>query len=54
MLILLLKAEGASGGIVVMWDKNTFNFVSSSQGDFSITCIFQMVDGSFTWAFFGV
>ena len=46
-----LKAEGASGGIIVMWDKNTFNFVSSSQGEFSITCIFQMVDGDFTWAF---
>jgi len=37
-----------------MWDKNTFNFVSSSQGEFSITCIFQLVDGGFTWAFSGV
>ena len=46
-----LKAEGASRGITVMWDKNTVNFVSSSQGEFSITCIFQMVDGGFTWAF---
>jgi len=43
-----LKAEGASRGIIVMWDKNTFNFVSFSQGDFSITYIFQMVDGGFT------
>ena len=38
----------------MMWDKNTFNLVSSSQGEFSITCIFQMVDRGFTWAFSGV
>jgi len=49
-----LKAEGASGGIIVMWDKNIFNLVSSSQGVFSLTCFFQMVDGGFTWAFSGV
>jgi len=49
-----LKAEGASRGIIVMWDKNTLNFVSSSQGEFSITCTFQMVDSDFTWVFLGV
>ena len=49
-----LKTDSASRGIIVMWDKSTFNFVSSSQGDFSITCIFQMVDGGFPWAFSGV
>jgi len=27
---VFLKAAGASGGILVMWDKNTFNLVSSS------------------------
>ena len=37
-----------------MWDKSTFNFVSSSWGEFSITCILQMVEGGFTWAFFRV
>ena len=45
---------GASGGIIVMWDKSTFNLVSSSQGEFLITCIFQTVEGGFTWAFTGV
>jgi len=49
-----LKAEGASGGIIVMWDKNIFNLVSSSQWVFSLTCFFQMVDGGFTWACSGV
>ena len=51
---MFLKAIGASGGIIVMWDKSTFNLVSSSHGEFSITCIFQMVGGDFTWAFTGV
>jgi len=46
-----LKAVGASGGIIVMWDKSTFNLVSSFQGEFSITCILQTVEGGFTWAF---
>jgi len=46
-----LKAMGASRGIIVMWDKSTFNLVSSSQEEFSITCIFQTVEGGFTWPF---
>jgi len=36
-----------------MWDRNSFNLVSSF-GDFSITCLFQMVGGDFEWAFTGV
>ena len=36
-----LKAQGTAGGIIVMWDRNSFNLVSSSCGDFSITCLFQ-------------
>ena len=35
-------------------DKSTFSLVSSSQGNFSITCIFQTVEGGFTWTFTGV
>ena len=37
-----------------MWDKNAFNLVSSSCGDFSITCIWRMIGDSFNWAFTGV
>jgi len=47
MDFVALKAQGFTGGIIVMWDKNFFNLVSSSCGDFSITCIFQMVAGDF-------
>jgi len=49
-----LKAEGSAGGILVMWDKNPFNIGTSSFGDFSITCILQMVGDDYTWAFTGV
>jgi len=49
-----LKAQGTAGGIIVMWDRNSFNLVSSSCGDFSITCLFQMMGGDFEWAFMGV
>jgi len=38
----------------VMWDKFFFTLVSSSCGEFSITCFLQMVGGDFEWAFTGV
>ena len=31
---VFLKAVGASGGIIVMWDKNTFNLVYSFRENF--------------------
>ena len=34
MDFVTLKAQGSAGGIIVMWDKNFFNLVSSSCGDF--------------------
>ena len=49
-----LNAQGTACGIVVMWDRNYFNLVSSYCGEFSITCHFQMVGGDFKWAFTGV
>ena len=50
----VLRATGAAGGILVLWDTNTFQLISSSCGEFSITCILQMGDDSFSWAFTGV
>ena len=43
-----------AGDIIVMYDKKKFYLVSSSCGDFSITCLFQMVGGDFEWAFTGI
>jgi len=51
---VFLKVVGDSGGIIMMWDKNTFNLVCSFQGELSITCILQTVEGGFSWAFTGV
>jgi len=50
----VLKAIGTAGGILVLWNKNSFHLISSYCGEFSITCFLQMGDGSTTWAFTGV
>ena len=34
----VLRAIGAAGGVLVLWNTNTFRLISSSCGDFSITC----------------
>ena len=54
MDFVALKAQGSAGGIIVMWDKTFFNLVSSSCGDFSVTCLFQTVGCDFEWVFTGV
>ena len=46
-----LNAVGLSGGVLVIWDKSVYRLVSSFCGDFSITCILQMVESGFAWAF---
>jgi len=48
------EAIGSAGGIIVMWNTNSFQLVSSSCGDFSITCFLQSVEGSRLWAFTGI
>ena len=50
----VLKVIGLAGGILVLWNKNSFQLVSSFCGEFSITCTLQLVDGSISWAFTGV
>jgi len=37
----VLKAIDSAGGVLVLWNTNTFQLVFSSNGDFSITCFFQ-------------
>ena len=50
----VLKARGAAGGVIVLWNTNTVNLISSSSGEFSVTCFLQMRDSSHQWAFTGV
>ena len=42
----VLKAIGSAGGILVLWNKNSFQLISSYCSQFSITCFLQLVDDS--------
>ena len=50
----VLKARGAAGGVLVLWNANMFHLFDSLIGDFSITCFLHMRDGSVSWAFTGI
>ncbi|XP_042952212.1 uncharacterized protein LOC122289294 [Carya illinoinensis] len=49
-----LDSKGASGGILVMWDKRAVNLVEECIGEFSLACSFSNVDDDFVWGFAGV
>ena len=49
-----LEAEGATGGILLFWDKRKMDLVEAEIGSFSITCLFKNVEDGFMWAFTGV
>jgi len=46
MRFAVLKAIGSVGGILVLWNKNSFQLISSYCSQFSITCFLQLVDDS--------
>ena len=50
----VLRARGATGGVIVLWNTNTLHLISSSNGGFLVTCLMQMRDGSPSWAFTGI
>ena len=50
----VLRARGAARGVIVLWNTNTLHLISSSSGEFSVTCFLQMRDDSPSWAFTGV
>ncbi|XP_035544586.1 uncharacterized protein LOC118347981 [Juglans regia] len=45
---------GASGGILVMWDKRVVESSDEFVGEFSVGCLFRNIDDGFLWAFAGV
>ena len=49
-----LASSGASGGMVVMWDKRVVEKVEEYIGSFLIACAFKCVSDGFSWAFAGV
>uniref|UniRef100_A0A2N9HB65 Reverse transcriptase domain-containing protein n=1 Tax=Fagus sylvatica TaxID=28930 RepID=A0A2N9HB65_FAGSY len=46
-----LESEGASGGVLIMWDKRVAEVQDCVKGQFSISCRFKNVQEQFEWAF---
>ena len=53
-LVVYLGSDGASGGILLMWDRRVVEKVEEVVGHFSVSCKFKNVDDHFEWAFIGV
>ncbi|KAG6645351.1 hypothetical protein CIPAW_08G116600 [Carya illinoinensis] len=49
-----IVSKGASGCILLMWDKRVVNFMEDYVGEFSLACSFSNVDDDFVWGFAGV
>ena len=50
---LYLGSIGASGGVLVMWDRRTVEKIDGAVGRFSVSCKFKNVKDQFEWAFTG-
>ena len=51
---LYLGSDGASGGILLMWDSQVVEKVEEAVGHFSVSCKFKNVGDQFEWVFTGV
>ena len=51
---LYLGSEGASSGILLMWDRRVVEKIEEAVGHFSISCRFKNVSDQFEWAFTGI
>jgi endonuclease/exonuclease/phosphatase family metal-dependent hydrolase len=49
-----VASHGASGGILLMWDRRVVSKVDVCQGSFVAACSFRNVDDGMEWAFAGV
>ena len=49
-----LASNGASGGILVMWDKRVVEKMEEFVGEYTVACSFKMVEDNFLWAFAGI
>ena len=43
----VLNAEGSARGILLFWDKRRISMVDSMVGNYSVSCLFKMVDDGF-------
>ena len=51
---LYLGSDGASGGILLIWNSRVVEKVEEAVGHFSVSCEFKNVGDQFEWAFAGV
>ena len=51
---LYLGSDGASGGILLMWDRRVVEKVEEVVGHFTVSCKFKNVGDQFEWAFTSV
>jgi hypothetical protein len=49
-----LASHGASGGILIMWDRRIVEKMDVYVGEFVVACSFRSVADDFSWAFAGV
>ncbi len=49
-----LGSEGASSGILLMWDRRVVENIDEAVGLFSVSCKFRCIEDQHEWAFFGV
>ena len=51
---LSMGSNGASGGILLLWDKRVLEKMDEAAGQFSLSCKFRNVYNQFEWIFTGV
>ena len=51
---MFLRSNGASGGILLMWDKRLVEKIEDAVGSFSVSCKFKNVVDQNVWMYRGV
>ena len=49
-----LDADGATGGLLICWDKRSLEVVDWKEGQYSLSCRFKNVEDGVVWVFTGV
>ena len=47
-------SEGASGGMLLMWDKRVVEQLDVAKGEFTLSCKFKCVEAELEWMYSGV
>ena len=50
----VMNTEGASGGILICWDKRSLDILDWEEGHFTLSCRFRNVEKGAIWVFTGV